>query len=504
MTTAFLLPDPVQSTFFIPGGNTPGNGAQVGFFVNLSSTPTTVYKDSAGAVAWPNPIVLDSGGNLPLGGTVWVPSGVTVTVKWAPSNDVFPFTSPYRTIDGLTGIGDSSAGASTSDWVSGPTPTFVSGTSFTVPGDQTLLFTLGRRVKTTNTGGTVYSMVTSVIFGAGITTVRVVNDSLTLDSGISAVFYGLIDPSASSIDFYHVQRKAANVASSPTTDIWGIAGDYAHVTGTNTIFNFSTASYAGAKKTIVFDGSLTLASSSALKLPGNFNITTSANDFITVVADTVSTAILSSYFPASGIPSFQPQGSSTVLAGPISGTTAVPTFRSLVGAESAFTLLDVKSFLNTSVCNFTTNISSSYDFYKLIVVNLIPVTDAQDFWIRSSLDGGVTFNAAGSGYSWAFTKSAAAGNVSSAADSKMVMASGFTNTGGPMHGEFKFNSPGTNGIKKMFTGHVGYQGSGAGAVNVVSSGYLNVSTGPINAIQFLMSAGNVSSATAYLYAMRAS
>lgn len=87
----------------------PGSGAKVCFFQTLSSTPITVYKDNAASVAWSNPIVLDSGGNLPSGATVWVSTGTLARVQWAPSNDTFPPASPYRTIDNLTGIGDTSS-----------------------------------------------------------------------------------------------------------------------------------------------------------------------------------------------------------------------------------------------------------------------------------------------------------------------------------------------------------------------------------------------------------
>ena len=196
MATCFLLPDPVQSTFFIPGGNVPGNGVQVGFFSAGSSTPVTVYKDSAAAVAWSNPILLDSGGNLPLGGEVWVTAGQVVKVTWAPANDTFPPASPYWTKDNLSGMNDVSSVAS--QWTAGPTPTFVNTTSFTLVGDQTVEFQVGRRLKTTNTGGTIYSRISASAFTA-LTTITVVNDSGVLDSGLSAVSYGALSAVGSSI-----------------------------------------------------------------------------------------------------------------------------------------------------------------------------------------------------------------------------------------------------------------------------------------------------------------
>lgn len=317
MTTCFLAPDPIQSTQFIPGGNTPANGGQLFFYVAGSSTKQTVYKDNAAGTAWSNPIVLDSGGNLPSGGEVWFPTGQTFKVIFAPSTDTDPPTSPYWTKDNLAGMNDTAA-ATVSEWVSGPAPTYVSGTQFTVTGDQTGTFTAGRRIKTTNTAGTVYSVITQAAFGTS-TTVNVVSDSGTLDSGLSAVSYGIADPANPSISPQEIYRKGSAVASAGngTTDVWGVVGDYVHVTGTNAVHSFSTAPYAGARRELIFDGALTLFSSAAMTLPGNTNISTAANDYALVRADTVSTNIVTNYVRASLAPT-----SSRVKSGTLSVTIA--------------------------------------------------------------------------------------------------------------------------------------------------------------------------------------
>lgn len=292
MTTCYLAPDPIQSTQFIPGGNTPANGGQLFFYVAGSSTKQTVYKDNAAAVAWTNPIVLDSGGNLPSGGEVWFPTGQTFKVIFAPSTDTDPPASPYWTKDNLSGINDVGTQTGT-EWVSGPAPTYISGTQFVLSGDQSATFTAGRRLKTTNTGGTIYSTIQNAVFSAASTTVNVVSDSGSLDSGLSAVSYGIADPANPSISPYEINRKGTAVASAGngTTNIWGTVGDYVHVTGTNTIWNFSTAPYAGAIRELIFDGVLSINSSAAITINGG-NATTAANDRAKVRADTVSTHIL--------------------------------------------------------------------------------------------------------------------------------------------------------------------------------------------------------------------
>lgn len=95
----------------------------------------------------------------------------------------------------LTGLGTGTAATDAAtvnqsgEWQTGPTPTFISTTSFSLVGNQTATFNFGRRLKTTNTSGTIYSSIVTAVFGA-VTTVTVANDSGVLDSGLSAVSYG--------------------------------------------------------------------------------------------------------------------------------------------------------------------------------------------------------------------------------------------------------------------------------------------------------------------------
>lgn len=194
----FLAGSPFQGTYLIPGTNTPANGGQLFFYSNGTSTKLTVYKDDTTATPWSNPIVLDSGGNLPLGAMIWLQGGQTYTIKYCPSNDTDPPTSPYRTFDDITGMNDVSATTGAEWVVFSSSPTFVSGTSFTLTGDQTATFQVGRRIKTSNTGGTIYSTISSSVFGAS-TLVTIVNDSGTLDAGLSAVWYGLLEATNPSI-----------------------------------------------------------------------------------------------------------------------------------------------------------------------------------------------------------------------------------------------------------------------------------------------------------------
>lgn len=507
MTTTFLAPDPINSTQFIPGSNTPANGGQLFFYANLSSTKQTVYRDPAAATAWSNPIVLDSGGNLPSGGEVWFTQGQTYTVVFAPANDTDPPGSPYWTKDNLSGINDVTTSAS--QWITGPTPTFVSTTSFTLVGDQTTTFTAGRVIQTTNTGGTVYSEIVRSAFSAGLTTVTVVNRSGTLDSGLSAVFYSIIDGANPGITATEVFRDGGTVASASTTNIWGVPGNSIHISGTNTIASFSTAAYAGMQRSIIFDGALTLVhSSNVLNLPGNANVTTGVGDRIQVLASTASAAVVLQYQRAAVAPAAATQSSSTVFAGPSSGAAAAPAFRSLVGAESALTLIDAQVFNgSTSWIAMTTGIDSSYDAYRLVIANAVPISNNVDMWLRVSLDAGVSWVSTASLYNHAlqqFSSGGATVTVTGGTNQLSLSSSAAisnTTTPGQFSATVDFFRPSQAVQKKVVKVQSGYHDSGGATRDVWGTVVYN-SSAAFNGLQLLASSGNISTGAVYLYGMR--
>ena len=166
----------------------PLSGGTYEFFVANSSTNQDTYTTSAGTTANSNPMTLDSSGRPST--EIWLTVGETYKVVCKDSTGATIWTE-----DNVAGIND--ATVTLDEWASGPAPTYVSATSFTLVGDQTTVFHTGRRLKTTNSGGTIYSIITASSF-ASLTTVQVVNDSGTLDAGLSAVSYGLISAENSS------------------------------------------------------------------------------------------------------------------------------------------------------------------------------------------------------------------------------------------------------------------------------------------------------------------
>ena len=181
----FLSPLFNEQTFDANGN--PLNGGKIYTYAAGTSTPLQTYTTQNGVVQQSNPIILNSRGEPT--NPIWlIGSGQEYKFVLRDAND-----NLIRTVDDIAGINDQSSLGQ--EWiVSGLTPTYISGTSFSFSGDQTLIFTVGRRLQTTNTSGLVYSRITSSTFSAGFTTIVVVNDSTTLDSGLSVVAYGILSP----------------------------------------------------------------------------------------------------------------------------------------------------------------------------------------------------------------------------------------------------------------------------------------------------------------------
>jgi len=169
----------------------PLSGGTIEVYLAGTSTPATTYSDKAGANPNTWPIVLNTLG-VNNQGAVWLTGGAAYKYVIKNSTGVV-----QRTIDNVSGINDTTV--TIDQWVVFQgTPTFVSATSFTVPGDQTQTFAPYTRVKTSNTGGIVFGTVVRSAF-TSLTTVTIIPDSGSLDSGLSLVSTGLIAPANPSL-----------------------------------------------------------------------------------------------------------------------------------------------------------------------------------------------------------------------------------------------------------------------------------------------------------------
>lgn len=207
---------PVFQDAQLDSSGNPYVGAQLFTYAAGSTTKQTTYQDSSGGSQHQNPIILNARGEPPA--PIWLTAGQTYKFVLATPTDSDPPVGAVRTVDNVSGVNDTTT--TIDQWVSGPSPTYVSATSFTLTGDQTTTFHVGRRLKTTNTAGTIYSTIVASAFGA-LTTITVMNDSGSLDSGLSAVSYGIISANNDSLpdigDEYVCEGRLTLTSGTPVT-----------------------------------------------------------------------------------------------------------------------------------------------------------------------------------------------------------------------------------------------------------------------------------------------
>ena len=166
------------------------------------------------------------------------------------------------------------------DW--GHTPTRTGNTTFTVPTNQTSVYTANRPIRCTDSS-TLYGYVVSSAFSS-VTTVTVALDSGNLSSSLTAVALGP-DPTTLSIPGAAIridnaalnEAQGSDIASASTINLDTATGNLVDVTGTTTITAITLSK--GRQRVVRFTGILTLTNGASLVLPGGGNITTAAGDF---------------------------------------------------------------------------------------------------------------------------------------------------------------------------------------------------------------------------------
>ncbi len=193
---------------FSASGIALANGHKIYTYAAGSSTPLATYTDSTGVTPQSNPIILNSLG-LPTNGQIWLTSGLSYKLVWTDATGVV-----IKEEDNITGV---ASAASVSQWqASGLTPTYISTTSFTLAGDQTSAFHAGRRLQFTVTAGTVYGSIASSAYGALTTVTMTMDAGQVLDSGLSAVNYGILTATNPSVPSTYAKSGANSDITSLT------------------------------------------------------------------------------------------------------------------------------------------------------------------------------------------------------------------------------------------------------------------------------------------------
>lgn len=214
---SYLL-SPICNEVQVDANGAPLSGGKIETYVAGSSTPAATYTSNTGGTPQANPVVLTVLG-LPAQ-PIWLDSSITYKFIIKDVNGVV-----QRVVDNISGISGSTP-LTPDQWVIfGGSPTYISATSFSLAGDQVSTFQVGRRVRTVNTGGIVYSTILTSVFGA-VTTVTLSNDAGSLDSGLSQVAYGFLSSVDDSIPTTVAKQSYVNFTGVPEFQTAGTVPNY--------------------------------------------------------------------------------------------------------------------------------------------------------------------------------------------------------------------------------------------------------------------------------------
>jgi hypothetical protein len=205
MPAVSLSPALNEAQFFSNLG-VPLNGGKIfSYQAGSFSTQAPTYTSASGAVANANPIVLDSSGRS--GTSIWLDDAQSYNLVLTQSDG----TTVLRSYDDVTGVPPQPvAGSGINVWNAiAVAPTFINATNFIVTGDFTTEFAVGNRVRFTVGSGFGYGTVSASVYSVPNTTVTLINDTIALDSSISAVFWSTLVVGGITVDAGAVKYTSA-------------------------------------------------------------------------------------------------------------------------------------------------------------------------------------------------------------------------------------------------------------------------------------------------------
>lgn len=184
------------------------------------------------------------------------------------------------------------------------------------------------------------------------------------------------------------------------------------------------------------------------------------------------------------------------------GVSSNPSYQALTGVNWIYiTRADAS---NSATINLTSAISSSYNHYLLLIYNLYPATDNTTLQMNVSIDNGATWIALNyfSGCNDVAYNSSTFTNTNST--TTCLLTTGLTNStaNAPCGGAITFQGLGALQLFS-YQGLLAYFESG-GSITASQIGGTNSANLTVNALQFLMSAGNITTGTFVLYGMKES
>lgn len=166
-------------------------------------------------------------------------------------------------------------------------------------------------------------------------------------------------------------------------------------------------------------------------------------------------------------------------------------------------LVEQHTASNSASLNFTTCITSTYDDYVIKFVNIIPQTNSQQMGMRMSTDGGMNYDSGGN-YATTLSIVEAGGatgtNVSNGGTSALIGPGQLNNGAGvSLGGSLELWGPGSSASWKQMFQSIATLDTRNTSQTMLTGGALYKITTAVNAFQFFMASGNLTSGTIRCY-----
>lgn len=162
--------------------------------------------------------------------------------------------------------------------------------------------------------------------------------------------------------------------------------------------------------------------------------------------------------------------------------------------SNGLVLLATATASNSATIDFTSGIDSTYDEYELHLINVVPSTDAVDFFLRTSANAGSSFDSGGSDYN------SLGGGVNSLGYINRSSPLG-NNTGECFSAVINIFDP-ANTTRYKILGINSYHYSAVPDPQALQQTVVRTSTAIVNGIRLYMSSGNIASGKFKLYGVQ--